>query len=178
MEHPHIPAYISLGGNIGDIAATFAMAVERIARIPRVRIGACSSLYMTEPQGMPAQPWFHNQVVRLLYAAPDSDSSNMQDLAEFFLEVLLEIETGLGRSRSNTQRFGPRSLDIDLLSFGDIICDTPLVTLPHPRMHTRAFILVPLLEIAPDFLVPGLGPIQRLLDRLRFSVEDGKIYQH
>ena len=177
MEHPHIPAYISLGGNTGDLPATFAMALERIARIPHVRLGACSSLYMTEPQGMPAQPWFYNQVVHLGYAAPVSDTANIQARAGHFLEALLEIETHLGRTRSNEPRFGPRPIDIDLLSFGGIICDTPQMTLPHPRMHARAFILVPLLEIAPDLVVPGLGSVHMLLDRLRFSVEDGKIYQ-
>jgi 2-amino-4-hydroxy-6-hydroxymethyldihydropteridine diphosphokinase len=114
---------------------------------------AASSLYRTAPVGLRHQPDFINAVVAVDAVSP----------APTLLEDLFDIEARFGRSRS--VKNAPRTLDLDLLLYGDETSDDPLLTLPHPRLHERAFVLAPLAEIAPDLFIPGRGAVRELLAR-------------
>ena len=137
-------ALIGIGGNLGDPAAHCREAVRRLEEHPAVTVLRCSSLYRTEPLGVRDQDWFVNAVV----------------LCETVLEpeklllVLQEIERSCGRVRR--ERWGPRTLDLDLLCYGQVVLNTERLTLPHPRLHERRFVLVPLLEIVPHWRHPVL----------------------
>lgn len=153
MAHNHTTrAYISLGSNLSDKgrdpAHNLTLAVAELAAAGLVPM-ALSQVYRTEPQGYTDQPWFSNQV-----AALDCPKSMTP---EALLDLLLTIERKLGRVRSTDPnlRFGPRVIDLDILLFGEEQRQDAALTLPHPRMHERAFVLVPLLEIAPDLRLPG-----------------------
>lgn len=163
-------AYISLGGNLGGEEGLFSLALRRMAALPGVKVTARSRLYQTEPHGDPDQPWFVNMIASLLCTPTWSPRT--------FLAAILEIETALGRKRDASRQFGPRCIDLDLLLFGDILLTEDTVTVPHPRMVERAFVLVPLLEIAPRLTMPGSGiPVTALLARLSYRVEKGLIHQ-
>lgn len=161
--------YVGLGSNMGDSASMLAKAREGIAALPGVLITASSSLYETEPQGDADQPFFVNQV--LCATCPE----NMDAVA--FLTSLQHLETALGRERSPGRRFGPRLIDLDLLLFGNKRMNTKLLTLPHPRMLERAFVLAPLAEIAPDMVLPQGLTVSEALARLSYSREGNRIYQ-
>jgi 2-amino-4-hydroxy-6-hydroxymethyldihydropteridine diphosphokinase len=135
-------AYIALGANLGDRAETLRRAVGRLATLGRIT--AVSSLYETDPVGYQAQPTFLNAVVALETTLPPGD----------LLSALLGIERELGRTR--TFRNAPRTLDLDLLLANDVVLTSDELTLPHPRLHDRAFVLVPLGEIAPEVMQPKL----------------------
>lgn len=141
--------YIGMGGNqasaAGDPAATLAAAAEALAQ--RGRIAARSSLYSTAPVGYADQPRFVNAVVAL-----ETDLTPRALLVE-----LQRIEQEFGRQRVAGLRNGPRTLDLDLLLYDDVILDEPDLEVPHPRLHERAFVLVPLAEIAPTFVEPRSG---------------------
>ena len=140
-------AFIALGANLGDPAATVKAAFAALANLPDSRIVHCSSLCRTAPVGITEQPEFVNAVAQL-----------ETDLApEALLDALLEIEQRFGRIRA--ERNGPRTLDLDLLLYGDQFVSLPRLTLPHPRLHLRAFVLQPLAEIAPDLKIPGRGTV-------------------
>ena len=143
-------AYVGLGANLGDREATIRRAAELIgaARLSTIR--------ETEPWGYADQPPFLNAVAEL-----DTDLS-----ATALLERLLEIERTLGRTREGA-RWGPRTIDLDLLLFGALVIDEPGLTVPHPRLCERLFVLEPLAELAPDADVPGRGPVQALLAKLQ-----------
>jgi 2-amino-4-hydroxy-6-hydroxymethyldihydropteridine diphosphokinase len=136
-------AYVALGANLGDRPATLRAAVRRLGELGRVE--TVSAVYETAPVGYEAQPAFLNAVARL---RTDLSPAGL-------LTALLRIETDLGRVRSF--RNAPRTLDLDLLLYDDLTRDEPELTLPHPRLHERAFVLVPLAEIAPDLVHPRLG---------------------
>jgi 2-amino-4-hydroxy-6-hydroxymethyldihydropteridine diphosphokinase len=137
-----LTAYIALGTNLGDRLATLRDAVRRLRALGR--IAAVSSLYETEPVGYREQPPFLNAVVALETTfAPQA-----------LMAALLGIERELGRTRSFPN--APRTIDLDLLLVDDLVIDTPELTLPHPRLHERAFVLIPLAEIAPDITHPIL----------------------
>jgi 2-amino-4-hydroxy-6-hydroxymethyldihydropteridine diphosphokinase len=136
-------AYIGLGANLGDRAATLREAARRLGELGTIT--AVSSFYETEPVGFREQPSFLNAVIAL-----ETD----QPPAALF-DALLAIERDLGRVRSF--RNAPRTLDLDILLQDDLVMDTPELTLPHPRMHERAFVLAPLAEIAPDVRHPVFG---------------------
>ncbi|GAB2181559.1 2-amino-4-hydroxy-6-hydroxymethyldihydropteridine diphosphokinase [Denitratisoma sp. agr-D3] len=144
-------AYVALGANLGDPIATVEAALEALRTLPRSRLRAASSLYRTKPVGLKDQPDFINAVAVL-----DTELGPAALLDELFA-----IEARFGRRR--TVRNAPRTLDLDLLLHGDLRSDHPAVTLPHPRMHERAFVLAPLAEIVPDLTIPGLGPVAELL---------------
>ncbi len=167
MKYQPTPAYISLGSNLGDTRDNLRKALNIISDLDGISLVRASTLYMTEPQGMKDQPWFANQVVKL--------SCGNQWTSRNLLETLLTIESDLGRVR--TERWGPRSIDLDLLLFGSEISDDPRVTLPHPRMQERAFVLIPLLEIEPDLHMPDGIKAARLVDAIPHTVEDAIIRQ-
>jgi 2-amino-4-hydroxy-6-hydroxymethyldihydropteridine diphosphokinase len=136
-------AYIGLGANLGDRAATLREAARRLGELGTIT--AVSSFYETEPVGYREQPSFLNAVIAL--------ETDLPPAALF--DALLAIERDLGRVRSF--RNAPRTLDLDILLQDDLVMDTPELTLPHPRMHERAFVLAPLAEIAPDVRHPVFG---------------------
>ncbi len=140
-------AYIALGSNLGDRAAILGGARRRLAARPDVRELAASRLYETAPVG-PPQPSYLNAALALETALSPRE----------LLEALLALEREAGRERSPDpdQRWGPRTLDLDLLLHGDSRIDEPDLVVPHPRLHERAFVLEPLCEIAADVRHPGL----------------------
>jgi 2-amino-4-hydroxy-6-hydroxymethyldihydropteridine diphosphokinase len=148
-------AWIGLGGNHADSADLIVEALARIAASPGVRVLRHSAAYRTPPWGATAQPDFVNAVAELATALP----------APELLQVLLRIESELGRRRSG-ERWGPRCIDLDLLTYDDLECRSDALELPHPRMHLRAFVLVPLLELEPGFVIPGRGPAADCLGRI------------
>lgn len=138
-------ALIALGGNVGDVRAAFESAIPGICEKAQARLIARSSDYATPPWGDDQQPPYVNACIEIETGyAPHA-----------LLAVLHEIERTHGRDRSLEQRFGPRTLDLDLLAYDDRALDTPTLTLPHPRLFERAFVLVPLAEIAPDRAIVG-----------------------
>ena len=140
-------AFVALGANLGDPAATIRAAFAALANLPESRIKHTSSLYRTAPVGIEAQPDFVNAVAELeTTLAPES-----------LLDALLEVEQRFGRIRA--EKNGPRTLDLDILFYNDLQLDLPRLTLPHPRLHLRAFVLQPLAEIAPLMALPGRGTI-------------------
>lgn len=148
-------ATVGIGSNLGDREAFLAGAVRRLARHPQNRIRAVSSLYETEPFGKTDQPWFLNCVLQL---------DTGQELGAFF-RGLQEVEAFFGRRR--TERWGPRELDLDLLFFGDLVYSAPELTVPHPGIPGRRFVLEPLCEIAPELVHPSLHlRVRELLARL------------
>jgi 2-amino-4-hydroxy-6-hydroxymethyldihydropteridine diphosphokinase len=135
-------AYIALGSNLGDRGERLAEATDRVARLGR--IAAQSSVYETEPVGYHDQPPFLNAVLSL--------ETKSEPIA--LLEGLLEIEREMGRDRSGGVRNGPRTVDLDLLLMGDAVVNTSQLTLPHPALAERRFVLEPLAEIAPELEHP------------------------
>jgi 2-amino-4-hydroxy-6-hydroxymethyldihydropteridine diphosphokinase len=139
------PAYIGIGSNLEDPRAQVEGALGELAELPRSRLVARSSLYRSAPLGYAAQPEFINAVARL-----DTELGAAELLAGL---QAIEAEHGRRRSFANA----PRSLDLDLLLFGDQRISRPQLTVPHPRMHERAFVLLPLIEVAPGAEIPGRG---------------------
>jgi 2-amino-4-hydroxy-6-hydroxymethyldihydropteridine diphosphokinase len=135
-------AYLALGSNLGDRLATLQRAVDLLDALPGVEVRRSSRVYETEPVG-PPQPAYLNAVVEV-----------RTDLGpRELLEACLAVEAELGRVRA--ERWGPRTLDVDVLTYEDRTVDEPDLVVPHPRMHERAFVLVPLLELDPDPRLPG-----------------------
>ena len=165
---PLRPVVFSLGGNLGDVADTLQRAVDLIASTPDVGVTDVSSAYRTEPVGRTDQPDFLNIVV----LAETMMSSTV------LLDRVHAIENYLGRVRE--ERWGPRTIDIDLIRLGSRIKDEEELTLPHPRAHERAFVLVPWLEADPAAELPGHGPVADLVRTLDTSgvvrVEDVTIH--
>lgn len=151
-------AWIGLGANIGDPVCNLRKAAIAIAGLDDLEILACSSLYQTVPLGDTNQPDFINAVMRVKTALTPIR----------LLEQLLSIESALGRVR-NQRRWGPRLIDLDLLMVTDLQISEPRLKLPHPRMHQRKFVLVPLLEISPGINIPGVGPANKALELLQDS---------
>lgn len=147
-------AWIGLGANLGDARATLREAFAALAALPRSRLHARSSIYRSAPVDA-AGPDFLNAV-----AALDTGLD-----ADELLAHLLAIERRHGRARP--YRNAPRTLDLDLLLYGGVQLDSPGLTLPHPRLHERAFVLAPLAEIEPTLEIPGHGPIATLLEHVR-----------
>lgn len=148
-------AYVALGANLGQPDTTIRSAIQALSLISGTHLKATSSRYRTAPVGLKHQPDFINAVVGLEI----QDSTRLTPIE--LLARLFTIEAYFGRQRSIPN--APRTLDLDLLLYGDHVIDTPQLTLPHPRMHQRAFVLTPLLEIAPDCRIPGYGPVATLL---------------
>lgn len=146
--------YIGLGANLGDSRATLEAACEELAALPDCRWVARSGWYRSAPVDTRG-PDFLNAVVAL------DCSLDTRDGPLQVLHALQAIELGHGRERPF--RYAPRTLDLDLLLYADVLLDSPELTVPHPRLHQRAFVLRPLLELAPDLLLPGIGPARNCL---------------
>ena len=144
-------AVIGLGANLGDPVAQLRTAMDAIGRLPLTRVALASSFYRTAPVGFAAQPDFVNAAVAV--------DTGLEPRA--LLDALRSIETAAGRERSFKD--APRTLDLDLLLYADRRIDEPELVVPHPRMHERAFVLAPLVEIEPDAVVPGRGRAADLL---------------
>jgi 2-amino-4-hydroxy-6-hydroxymethyldihydropteridine diphosphokinase len=148
-------AYVGLGANLGDRERTLRRALALLDDREGVVVAAVSKLRETAPVGYVDQPPFLNGVARL-----ETELAPRQ-----LLRVLLDVELELGRDRSGP-RFGPRTVDLDLLVYGDVELDEADLAVPHPRLHERRFALEPLAELAPGLVVPGRGPVERLLAEL------------
>ena len=149
-----VSAFIGLGANLDDPVAHIARAFDALGRLPGTALAARSSLWRSAPVGYANQPEFVNAVARVETGLA----------ADALLGELQRIENSHGRERSFAN--APRTLDLDLLLYGDTTQATPALTLPHPRMHERAFVLAPLLEIAPDASIPGHGRARDCLARV------------
>lgn len=144
-------AFIGLGSNLDDPCEQVRRAIAALRTLPDTRELRHSSLYRTEPVGYLEQPAFINAVASV---ETTLDPHTL-------LSQLRAIETAHGRQRGVPN--GPRTLDLDLLIYDDLVLASPELVLPHPRMHDRAFVLVPLAELAPDAIIPGVGPVSRCL---------------
>jgi 2-amino-4-hydroxy-6-hydroxymethyldihydropteridine diphosphokinase len=148
-------AYVGLGANLGDREATLRRAVELLDEVAGIEVVASSELRETDPVGVVDQPSFLNGVVAV------ETSLSPREL----LDSLLRVELLLGRARDG-ERWGPRTVDLDLLVYGDEVVDEPGLHVPHPRLHERRFALEPLAELDPALVVPGHGAVSALLTRL------------
>jgi 2-amino-4-hydroxy-6-hydroxymethyldihydropteridine diphosphokinase len=147
-------AYVGLGANLGPREVTLLRAVDLLGEADGVDVVAVSQLRETAPVGVVDQPRFLNGAVRVETTLPP----------RALLDLLLELERSLGRVRG--ERWGPRTVDLDLLVYGSERIDQPGLRVPHPRLHERAFALEPLAELDPELDVPGLGPVSEVLAAL------------
>ncbi len=147
--------YIGIGSNLGDKRKNIYRAIKDLRSDSRNRLARCSPLYCTEPVGKTDQEWFVNGVVSL------ETSMGPRELLEF----LISIETRMGRVRE--EKWGPRTIDLDILFWGDQILNDTDLHIPHPRLHERRFVLIPLKDVAPDLVHPLLGKtVSRILAEL------------
>src|SRR5215475_13076125 len=136
---------IALGGNVGDVRTTFRKAIANICGMAQAGLTARSSDYSTPPWGDEAQDPFVNACIEI--------ETDLDPHALLF--VMQKVEQKFGRTRAKERRWGPRTLDLDLIAYDDVSLQKPELTLPHPRLFERAFVLVPLAEIAPDRVIAG-----------------------
>jgi 2-amino-4-hydroxy-6-hydroxymethyldihydropteridine diphosphokinase len=148
-------AYVALGSNQEDPQGQVRSALLALDTLPRTRLVRHSSLYRTPPWGVTDQPDFINAVAEL--------DTSLEPTA--LMQTLLETERQAGRTREG-RRWGPRTLDLDLLLYGDRQLDAPGLTVPHPRIAERAFVLLPLAELDPNLCIPGQGKVEALLDNV------------
>jgi len=149
-----VRAYIALGSNVGDRLAFLRRAVARLRKTSDPQVTRLSSVYDTEPIGVTDQSWFLNAVVEI------HASLN----APCLLAHTQAIERGL--ARVTTRHWGPRTIDLDILLFGDLTLNTPFLTIPHPELHRRAFVMMPLLEINPEIMLPDGTAVSACLKAL------------
>lgn len=154
-----VRAFVGLGGNIGEVRSTLTEAIWALESLPQSSLRAQSSLYRSPPWGRTDQADFLNAVVEL----------QTRLAARELLDRLLEIEERFGRIRVPGERWGPRKLDLDLIAYGDRQINEPGMHVPHPRLQERAFVLLPLSEIAADLELPGLGRVDALLAKVDSS---------
>lgn len=154
-----VRAWIGLGANLGDALTTVAAAAQALDGLPQTRLLAVSQLYRTPAWGREDQPDFINAAACV--------ETTLAPLA--LLRALLDTEGRFGRQRDPGDRWGPRTLDLDLLLYADQTLDLPGLQVPHPRLHERAFALVPLAQIAADALIPGHGTVREVLARIESS---------
>lgn len=158
--------YLCLGSNSGDSFKLIEQAVSFLNLSEDIKLIRTSALYETEPWGVKDQNWFLNIAVEIKTNLPAND----------LLMKLQNIEKTLGRNREKERRWGERPIDIDIIFYDSKILNTPVLTVPHPHMHERAFVLVPLLELIPDFVHPLLHKtVSQLYDDLE-DVEDVCLY--
>ena len=145
--------YLGLGSNLGNPAQQLARAVRALAGLPDTTLARVSRCYRNQPLGDPEQPWYVNAVAEITTALAPLE----------LLDALQAVEAAQGRVR--TQRWGPRTIDIDILLYDRLELGTPRLTLPHPGIAGRRFVLQPLCELAPGLVLPGMGAVQELLRR-------------
>ncbi|WP_217247794.1 2-amino-4-hydroxy-6-hydroxymethyldihydropteridine diphosphokinase [Streptomyces sp. AC602_WCS936] len=147
-------AVVALGANLGNRLETLQGAIDALEDTPGVRVKGVSPVYETEPWGVDpdSQPSYFNAVVILKTTLPPSS----------LLERAHAVEEAFHRVRD--ERWGPRTLDVDIVAYADVVSDDPQLTLPHPRAHERAFVLAPWHDVDPDAQLPGHGPVADLLD--------------
>ncbi|MGZ8269624.1 MAG: 2-amino-4-hydroxy-6-hydroxymethyldihydropteridine diphosphokinase [Methylophilus sp.] len=150
-------AYIALGSNLKQPILQIKQAITALADIPQTKLLQHSSLYLTPPVGYDNQPDFINAVAKLETTLKPAQ----------LLQYILGIESSFGRERPFPN--APRVLDLDLLLYDELVMHTPSLTIPHPRMHVRGFVMLPLVEIAPDLMIPTLGNVVELLAKLDVS---------
>jgi 2-amino-4-hydroxy-6-hydroxymethyldihydropteridine diphosphokinase len=161
-------AWIGLGGNFAESGLLIGSALDRLDEHEKIAVLRQSGVYRSPPWGVVDQPDFFNAVAELDTTLPPAE----------LLTTLLDMENGLGRDRSGA-RWGPRCIDLDLLTCQDVVLHSKYLELPHPRMHLRAFVLKPILELEPDFEIPGIGKAQQALDRLdRHEVDAVQLTGH
>jgi len=148
-------AWIGLGSNLGNTGAQLKEALLHLEDTPGIKLRKISGIYRTAPWGKLDQDDFLNAVAMV--------ETELQ--AGELLDVLLQIEQRMGRDRS-ADRWGPRCIDLDLLTYDDLVMKSPSLELPHPRMHLRAFVLQPVLELDPDFMIAGKRSAKECLSRL------------
>jgi 2-amino-4-hydroxy-6-hydroxymethyldihydropteridine diphosphokinase len=146
-------ACVGLGANLGDACGTVRAALQALARLPHTRLLAGSGLYRTPAWGNEAQPPFINAA-----AALETTLAPLE-----LLDQLLTIEQQFGRIRLPDERWGPRTLDLDLLLYAESVVNLPRLKVPHPYLHERAFALLPLADVAPEALIPGHGTVREVL---------------
>ena len=156
-----VEALLGLGGNVGDARRTLDEAITLLCGKSGIRLLARSSAYRTAPWGVEDQPAFINACISV-----ETSLTPRQ-----ILERAQAVENALGRDRGNERRWGPRPIDIDLLAYDDLKLQTPELTLPHPRLFERAFVLVPLAEIAPERIIGGMRVREALARLDRSGVE-------
>ncbi|TQM12809.1 2-amino-4-hydroxy-6-hydroxymethyldihydropteridine diphosphokinase [Pseudoxanthomonas sp. 3HH-4] len=154
-----VQACIGLGANLGDAAGTLRQAVIALGQREEVTVRRMSRCYRTPAWGREDQPDFINAAVLL--------ETSLSPRA--LLDLLLAVEADFGRHRIDGERWGPRTLDLDLLLYGDAVIDEPGLRVPHPHLHERAFALVPLLEVMPDARIPGYGEARDAVSVLEMS---------
>ncbi len=159
--------FVSLGSNLGLCNNNLQNAIKAISRQVNLKLLSQSSVYQTEPQEYKKQPWFTNQVI-LLEAGKWWTPWKL-------LNSLRKIETGMGRTREI--RKGPRVIDLDILTYGDRIINHQNLHIPHAQMKQRAFVLVPLMEIDPDYIFPCGVSLKTVMDKVNFKLEGNRIYQ-
>ena len=152
---------IALGGNVGDVRATFQKAISNICGMTQAALLARSSDYATPPWGVEQQARFINACIEI--------ETSLDPHALLF--TLQKVERKFGRERARERRFGPRTLDLDLLAYDDVILQKPELTLPHPRLFERAFVLVPLAEIAPGRVIAGRSVASALAELSTEGIE-------
>ena len=150
-----VRAYVGLGANLDGPVARLIRVFDQLDALPSTRVAARSPLYKSAPLGPPDQPDYINAV-----AALDTTLAPGE-----LLDSLRALEAMHGRRRDG-ERWGPRTLDLDLLLYGDLVRTAPELTLPHPGLHERAFVLYPLQDVAPELNIPGHGSVRRLRERL------------
>lgn len=154
-----LPAYVGVGANLEDPADQVRDALRSLAGIPQTRLLLSSGLYRNPPMGPADQPDYVNAVAGLLTRLTPAD----------LLSELLGIERRMGRRRQPVSRWGPRVIDLDLLLYGDRIIDTRNLSVPHPGISRRNFVLFPLLDIAPELAIPGQGKVATMAGGLDSS---------
>jgi 2-amino-4-hydroxy-6-hydroxymethyldihydropteridine diphosphokinase len=156
---PVVQACIGLGANLGDAAATLRQAIDALAVREGVVLRAVSRLYRTPAWGKEDQPDFINAAALL--------ETSLAPRA--LLDLLLTVEAEFGRQRVEGERWGPRTLDLDLLLYGDAVVDEPGLRVPHPHLRERAFALIPLLDVLPEARIPGYGAARDAVSALEMS---------
>jgi len=157
-------AWLSLGSNLGDRKGQLLAAIRQLQRIAEGELKRCSGLYRTAPWGRQQQDDFYNAVAIFETGLPPLE----------LLRALLNIEKDMGRKRGPDQ-WGPRCIDLDVLTCDDLVIHSSELELPHPRMHLRAFVLCPILELDPDFVIPGRGTAAACLAALKPFQEVARI---